>query len=716
MKRVNGRSSQAGTSLTVRGRYVHLARECARQGSLNCTFLTSISHLHHSTAARIKRISLEGTRSQLISIITADAPTEAPPSNAGATPHLSADVDVAVPSTQYTYDDRQSHGYVYTQESDLNTQPSSHHESTPPMTPDDTMSLSGSSARDRSVSQSPGSLFRDLPKRVSKPALSREREPRADHAQGSRAGIQSADFPILLVPSRTPSPAAIPPHPQTETESDREHTTSRTRTESLSKRNSAHNRLRKTSATKGSRGSLRQRKLSNASLRRVARKTSTASESSLSVPQVRVTNGVESTTTAGAESNPGVGSKFTKFLMPKKSLSHVSLGLTPLPNVSLGSPMMQSANTSMGSAITVSATPVFPKDSELSQLQSRLPVRESIVVDPETVPHSRRLTQPVMDLDTPVDTDTIADLIAELRPQVHIEEVEGDDDDDVETYTAMTTLTRPLSPVRSRSPDDRTNAARISHFSVMQRTPSPPQHSRALPVPPPRAPSAVPDPSLLPAPRSESPAQFYRSSTPRNTEVPMPAPLPISPPHHDASECPTPLPLPPSPRAASPAPPLLQSRLEDPLPSRPKTPPQEPRSRRREGSKEEDRQSAYLPVAQLRPQSQALTQLEAHPEHPQSHNQLQMVGRTRTANSSNAPARRSTVAPLVQVQPPRLQSPPGQAPPRRQSPAAEQQYRAQSPSVHLPFRPQIIHTANSPHLCNPRSGHTHHPSHSRLCE
>ncbi|KZT73072.1 hypothetical protein DAEQUDRAFT_505687 [Daedalea quercina L-15889] len=194
---------------------------------------------------------------------------DVPPSNASAealtTPHTEpkSETDTVHDLVgQYMYDDRQSHGYVFDQfasDSDAQDSPTvdahvpeqsqSQPSATPPMTPDDTLSLSSSSARGRSTSPSPRSLMPDLPRDTSQPAL-RPKTPHMDeHAivvqqeeTPLTAPIHSADFPLLRTPSRPPSPGPNPPalpvesHEETvETDSEPETSTLRRRTLSASK-------------------------------------------------------------------------------------------------------------------------------------------------------------------------------------------------------------------------------------------------------------------------------------------------------------------------------------------------------------------------------------------------------------------------------------------------------------------------------------------------
>ena len=188
---------------------------------------------------------------------------------------------------QYLYDDRQSHGYVFDKSSSNRTsevrdsptvdahvpeKSQSQPSATPPMTPDDTLSLNSSSARERSASLSPRSLNRDLPRDTSQPALRPKSTHLDEHAvvvhpvETPLTGpIHSSDFPLLCTPSRPPSPVPSPPaipvdsHQETvetvtETEPEPEASTLRKRTVSGSK-------LLRRSSSNGTAGSKRRSKI-----------------------------------------------------------------------------------------------------------------------------------------------------------------------------------------------------------------------------------------------------------------------------------------------------------------------------------------------------------------------------------------------------------------------------------------------------------------------
>ncbi|KAI0955945.1 hypothetical protein AcV7_006479 [Taiwanofungus camphoratus] len=802
---------------------------------------------------------------------------EAPPSNAhtdtSATPHPEPKPEMN-PGPQYTYDDRQSHGYLFDSlDSDFELleqeapraeeQVTSHAPShsqlsefsvsgpTPPMTPDDSLSLSSGSARDRSVSLSPRSLFLDLPRVVvsanTKPSSNANtKDVSDDEARGrcdsqappheTPSNIHSADFPILLTPSRPPSPSISPaaaPAPvatavtkhlrqrDSHTESEPEPEVSKTRLGTVAgarKRDSMRRRLRKTSSV----GSSRQRK-SNSSLRPATRKASTGSDSSISLSQIRAqstpaaaqTLMTESAPTtgappssypaslvhaqgatvyaraptshmlaalaadnAGAESDPGPESKTSRFIVhkPRKSLSHVSLGLAALPNVSLGPP--PSANTSTASGMTVGTGfgQILSKDKDWdegerdSREHASMPPVPQVLInsarqqqpEPESAASTLRVAKryttfpPIPILDDTEDNDAAEpDRVDEGR-------AEGEDDASMQLYTALSTFTRPLTPIASRSQSAQSthDAQLLTHQHIHTPLLSPHPHylfrPPVLAAPAPRAPtppSPHPPRSLSPLPpqQSDSPPDFYVSPIPPTEQI-VPAPLPLSPPRPE-TEPPTPLPA-PTPRAKSPVSRVpsrariaqdVSSRNAVPnvinsdalsnsnnlVPSRSRTPQNENKQRRREASREEERQSTYLPVAQLRPQQSqshvsvqrrrmSTAQISSPVRNPTPPVQVQAQSRPKSPTpplefSPQPPPRDRTYRPIAPpAQPPhRSQSPPVVPQFRAQSPPVIPQFRSQSPPVRQHYRVQAPSTQTSVRAESPNFSQSRGPGRSR---
>lgn len=184
---------------------------------------------------------------------------------------------------QYLYDDRQSHGYVFDQlasnrSSEVRDSPTvdahvpeksqSQPSATPPMTPDDTLSLNSSSVRGRSASPSPRSLSQDLPRDTSQPALRPKSAHLDEHAtvvhpiETPLTGpIHSADFPLLCTPSRPPSPSPSPPALSVDSHGDTVETTPEPDTSTLRRRTISGSKLLRRSSSNGTAGSRRRSKI-----------------------------------------------------------------------------------------------------------------------------------------------------------------------------------------------------------------------------------------------------------------------------------------------------------------------------------------------------------------------------------------------------------------------------------------------------------------------
>lgn len=188
---------------------------------------------------------------------------------------------------QYLYDDRQSHGYVFDQspskrssgargsstvDAHVPEKSQSQPSTTPPMTPDDTLSLNSSSARGRSASLSPRSLNPDLPRDTSQPALRPKSTHLDEHAvvvhpiETPLTGpIHSSDFPLLRTPSRVPSPAPSPPAFSVDSHEETVETVVETEPEpempALRRRTISGSRLLRRSSSNGTAGSRRRSKV-----------------------------------------------------------------------------------------------------------------------------------------------------------------------------------------------------------------------------------------------------------------------------------------------------------------------------------------------------------------------------------------------------------------------------------------------------------------------
>lgn len=718
---------------------------------------------------------------------------------------------------QYLYDDRQSHGYIFDQlssdrSSEVRDSPTvdahipeksqSQPSATPPMTPDDTLSLNSSSMRGRSASPSPRSLIPpDLPRDTSQPALRPKSAHLDEHATVVHSTetpltgpIYSADFSLLRTPSRPPSPSPSPPVRSIDSHEDTVETAPEPETSTLRRHTISGSKLLRRSSSDGTAGGRRRSKIisvhdflvkrpstgSNTSKsgRRAGKaapaqhidaavSTDTTRASmviSASMPSVAKpqppTAGIKAPTplhaapakpppTAlatrsrnisalhdrGADSDPGIGSKGTRFIMhrPKKSLSQVSLALAGLPNPSHGIPMARSANASIGSAMT-SGTGVGSlsglSGDEISTLTHEMSLLQRPPASAPSVPgmvHASQAVQPAA-VPEPLRKAVEQEKPAEARPQKTSErpppltersakrlsgfQVFSEDDDGAEQkqrfgeaaraterrYTHITAglaSTRPLTIISSRaaSPEQQTPN---NSFKLIEHPTTPPRSQSRTGIPSIPARTPTPDDrsmyyrnSPLPPPPSDSSPEFYLSPIPpsMDTDGMQPAPLPRSPPQH--SEPPTPLPL-PTPRAKSPVPPIPQTHtrppreapsvvpnvichdisLDHPLPTRPATPPMEPRQRRRDHDREErsdSRQADYLAPVQSRSQPYQ----SASPPPPVSRPEAHL-----SDSRSKAPERRRIST--AQISGPVLQSTP---------PAEVTQHIPVSPTLFSAYRP-----------------------------
>ena len=355
---------------------------------------------------------------------------------------------------QYTYDDRQSHVHVYVQADappTASTVDSHNHPhaqtsvhsgpTTPPMTPDDTLTTSSVSVRDRSESLSPRTFTSELPPpSSSKDAFEegdlRSLPPQRTVAEGGHAiiesgglierevsQIRSADFPMLLGNSGpdSPTPLLVPPsrartvHSEPEPEQ-RFSLDSRRRSGAGlgGRKDSITNRLRRSSFLG------RMRKMSDPSPPSRTNKLPLHESSSSYVSGSQVVRSVVgSMIVSGNRSTPEVvrvpgltretsDSKRAK-MAHRKSLSHVSLGVTPLPNVVFGptvSPGSPTENVSLTSTL-VGGDPDQdeygpPTNANLAHVQPpQPPGPEPTAQRPQTVCQALELT-PLPPKDAPL--------------------------------------------------------------------------------------------------------------------------------------------------------------------------------------------------------------------------------------------------------------------------------------------------------------------------
>ncbi|TFK90499.1 hypothetical protein K466DRAFT_563498 [Polyporus arcularius HHB13444] len=353
----------------------------------------SHSHLHHNqdhhrSEKLTERQYHYRRRSQTLSFFPHALPQVPPPADEPDRPATQEDSRVESShhpnqtfhssQNQYVYDDRQSHGHVYGQahaphpSSTVDSHCHSHlqlsvHSGpvTPPMTPDDTLT-------DRS-----DSVLSDIPPPPPKHITV---ESDAEHGALDTGGrverelsrIRTSDFPTLLGKSEPDSPPPLPvppprPHQplvesEPEPEPEQEHISrrrsgfgSRDRKDSIThrlRRSSFLARVRKVSDPSPP---TRSRRLpavrdsmfgpsSHTSGQADTSEDNTATARNSTVPEVLRASG------ASAESTENKRSKMSH----RKSLSHVSLGVTPLPNVSFGpsaSPAFLTENVSMASTL-----------------------------------------------------------------------------------------------------------------------------------------------------------------------------------------------------------------------------------------------------------------------------------------------------------------------------------------------------------------------------
>ena len=548
-------------------------------------------------------------------------------------------------SKQYTYDDRQSHGYVYSELSDSELIPlpprMGRRNPTPPMTPDDTLSDSSMSAPEKSGSGTPRSLFRDLARVGSNPVVVEEEDDRHisdEHLSDSvrpfdthNAGIPTVlrrDSPVESQ-KRPSAPLGVMlsltrAHSFTSANHDTEfHPPDGLMTMDDSEVQNGGWRSRRTSLVRwASRG--RRHSTPELLTRELFLQGPYSPISPVVPPMPERQNRGSSTAVNVQPLLSADGTQTTRLIAPRaqKSLSHVNLGLRGLPNGSLGMPPTPVANPSMASTDYIHEQAVLPPSHVATDPTVTGPAR--LAVPRKTIP-ADILDSPLPALPPP---ETYEETPAITEPSL-----DPESDEDLAAYAAYTRFIQSLSPITSQAEAEaQSDASSVNsaQFPILSHESASPEATSA-----PRIPS--PDRSLSPVPvRSESPVR-YVNTLKQLTESPAsgPQPLPFAPP--SPIEAPTPLPQPTPAHihglstpsflevaTSSPLPPLPHSKTPPPLPHSKSydhqrvvidraTSPDDVRLRKRD-SPEKDRDAAttmtYLPVAQLRPQVQV--QMQAH--------------------------------------------------------------------------------------------------------
>lgn len=357
---------------------------------------------------------------------------------------------------------------------------------------------------------------------------------------------------------------------------------------------------------------------------------------------------------------------------PKKSLSHVNLGLKPLPNMSLAPTVAPSTNTSIASVAGFSALALTrpPEQPPAARAQTA----------PAPPPAEPRPQTQRAHTDAPCVVRQPAISRRHIAPPPAVEY--DSEEEDLATYSILTTFTRALSP------------------DVTPLLPSPviadaPRASSPIPIPARRESaraSALPPPTRRGSDQHTSSPPRTESPTPR-VAVPAPKPAARAPEVPACYRKPEPLPLSPPPRAKSPIAAQFQHQPQqqqhlaasDPLestPPRARSPAPVPAPARAKGASEarhvqkrEDDERAserssqrssqrgrdaedtgYLPVAQLRPamSRQATAQSQAPGRRPTTSRGLSaastkaQVGRA-PASEDESPAPSPDVHPASSV-------------------------------------------------------------------
>ncbi|THG97461.1 hypothetical protein EW026_g4538 [Hermanssonia centrifuga] len=417
--------------------------------------------------------------------------------------------------------------------------------------------------------------------------------------------------------------------------------------------------------------------------------------------------------TSDSETNPRLA-----VPKPKKSLSHVNLGLKPLPNMSLAPTVATSANTSMASAFGNLSLPRTREDLEMPASLQNAPVTSH--VDHHVLP--KRAQTDVARF----ASETLG--MGSHIPQIIIEpEYYDSDPEDLATYSILTDFTMALSPIfpiaastpggldrtdslyphQEPSPvqEDQQVLTAFAHRGYTRQTPPSPPPSPPPPrveSPLPRVVSPVPNaaPARVEQPKVAAPL-YYRNPAPLPLTPPPRAKSPIAAQFHpqqlhaqlDVQQPATQAPTrarspPPAPSRSKTVPEVRQVHREDP-PARAKTVPE---VRQMMHQREEDERSSqrsrdredngYLPVAQLRPTMSRQQTMQSQASMRRSTNvrggsqQLFGGGAAKTqGQAQEAPA--EVRGEVVQTRPARTQSP---VPIRVRSP---------EPTLRVPAKTQV---------------------------
>ncbi|KAL1940249.1 hypothetical protein VTO73DRAFT_9201 [Trametes versicolor] len=556
-------------------------------------------------------------------------------------------------SNQYVYDDRQSHGVVYGQRNQQDHPPhtastvdshthqqmsSVHTVPTPPMTPDDgTLTSDSVSVHDRSRSLSPEAVLREPP---SPPPPTKHATPDSDAGYAvpevtvisngmlgrNLSKILTSDFPSLLGKTEPDSPAPLPvppPRPRLprgESEPEPEWGSRRrsiiNRKDSISRRfrrSSLYSRDRKVSdpsppvTIKTRRLHVRDSTVRDSFVQGSSESRSTATYRDREAESSHSHDMPEVVRASGAD-GPSEGRKRAK-MAHRKSLSHVSLGITPLPNLVFGPSPSPVDNVSMASTLVA-----YPDSDEYGGPSPQLlPPHPPMPVyapqpqapqprqQPQTVAQALELTPlpkkdsplPPIRKDTRLPTPPRDERSMRVSrsppspepPRHHIRDGHRTPPDTVRSAYSCSLPPESLPP----SPEADALLLRPMHFhpdehDYEQSSPSPPLSSNPLLSRPTSAFSPIPpqvvvpliSPSPIP-PQYPAPTITFPPAPPRSDPAPRRAPSPVAPPHRSSPAAPPRRPSPVAPpRRPSPAvvaqprrvpSPVVQQRRASPVPA-----------------------------------------------------------------------------------------------------------------------------------------------------
>ncbi|GJE96261.1 AhpC/TSA antioxidant enzyme-domain-containing protein [Phanerochaete sordida] len=495
----------------------------------------------------------------------------------GAEPPLPPPRGNASAGAQYAYDVRQSHGYVFGEvdrlefleyedmpqsvreqggepthgrsRSSTGTSSGASRNPTPPMTPDDTISSVSmtSPPAGRDVSWSPPMLLEDLPpQRDSKPLP----VPSEDHStvtvHHSNRNTLVGDTPvneysILMPPKQAMREPTTPPSTDEEALGPLASTVSRLPGRSVESDtevtvvDSLRRRSRTTSLSEMRRRLRRQPVVTTSIRAKGISSPSPISPSDDGLPSQKrmdkTLSAIIDTSSVSTTSTP-IELKIVEpppeppaMPKPKKSLSHVDLGLKPLPNMSLAPTIAPSANTSIASVTNYGAlTLTRPRDDLVRPQSVPVPALPERMPDPRRtqtgMPHL--IQQPIMSRRSVV--------VPSARQEYE------SDEEDTAVHSMYTDFARAMNPVTPLLPSPLIDP--------------PPRASSPIPIPKP----SRPDMHRLDSHHSAT----LRVSPPQRTESPPPrmaAPVPKTAVRQEVPACyrkPEPLPLSPPPRAKSP--------------------------------------------------------------------------------------------------------------------------------------------------------------------